>query len=180
MSSFYECVSHAAFEIHFPMRARRRQRVGVAFVKVSLPIFLNFPEHGSSFSHNSLQAPVSICISPYSAIHTIVLDSSAVCSSSVGMPHTRIRAGMTGTAGTAHHCPGAKISRYVKMGPCKVGRDSYCLTHQTQCPELKCRKQNWAYLIYDECQICGQRRDVSIIHFHKSRNDLILNDMTGG
>ena len=72
--------------------------------------------------------------------------------------------GKTGTKGTQHHCPGAKISRYVKEDPCKQAKgNDYCITHQIKCPHPDCQKKNWSHLKYEGCGDCRKREEVSFL-----------------
>ena len=58
--------------------------------------------------------------------------------------------------GTKHHCPGAKISYYIKMGPCRADRwKTMCTTHQIHCPTPKC---NWIHLNREPCTRCSKVR----------------------
>lgn len=44
-----------------------------------------------------------------------------------------------------------------------MGKDKYCLTHQTLCPNPVCRKDNnWAYLKYEDCRYCVSRNEVGL------------------
>ena len=61
--------------------------------------------------------------------------------------------------GTTHHCPGAKVKVYVKMGPCAVVRGC-CRTHQLQCQEPL--RKGWIYMNRDNCIKCEARAEVSI------------------
>ena len=64
---------------------------------------------------------------------------------------------------TTHHCPGAKISVYIKMGPCYVV-NKCCRTHQKQCQDPLCK--GWIYLKRDFCIKCENRVRVSLdFHF---------------
>ena len=77
------------------------------------------------------------------------------------MPRTFPLPGTTATVGTQHHCPGEKISRYIKEGPCRKNNLNYCKTHQIRCPDPQCQKENFAFLEYEPCVKCAQRAYVS-------------------
>ena len=57
-----------------------------------------------------------------------------------------------------HHCPGAKVKPYVKMGPCYIA-NGCCRTHQIQCRAPECK--GWIYMNRDRCIKCEQRAKVS-------------------
>ena len=77
------------------------------------------------------------------------------------MPHIKGNPGST--AGTVHHCPGRKISSYVKLSACRGEKENgYCLTHQIPCPAPDCREKHWARLKNEPCTFCEQRRKVSL------------------
>lgn len=61
--------------------------------------------------------------------------------------------------GTTHHCPGAKVNVYVKMGTCAVVQGC-CRTHQLQCQDPLCK--GWIYMHRDNCVKCEARAEVSI------------------
>ena len=77
------------------------------------------------------------------------------------MPHIKGNPGTT--AGTVHHCPGRKISSYVKLGACRGKKEhGYCLTHQIPCLAPDCREKHWARLKNEPCTLCEQRRKVKL------------------
>ena len=77
------------------------------------------------------------------------------------MPHIKGNPGTT--AGTVHHCPGRKISSYVKLGSCRGKKEhGYCLTHQIPCLAPDCREKHWARLKNEPCTLCEQRRKVRL------------------
>ena len=59
---------------------------------------------------------------------------------------------------TTHHCPGAKVKMYIKLGACRVDRGC-CRTHQLRCQEPECK--GWIYLKHDRCIKCEHRAKVS-------------------
>ena len=60
--------------------------------------------------------------------------------------------------GTTHHCPGAKLGNYLKLGACKV-RNGCCRTHQKQCRQPLCK--GWIHLNMEPCPKCVHRVEVS-------------------
>ena len=77
------------------------------------------------------------------------------------MPHIKGNPGTT--AGTVHHCPGRKISSYVKLGACRGKKENgYCLTHQIPCLAPECKEKHWARLKNEPCTLCEQRRKVNL------------------
>ncbi|MCJ1454380.1 hypothetical protein MMC28_004733 [Mycoblastus sanguinarius] len=62
------------------------------------------------------------------------------------MPH-----GPGPQSGTVHHCPGAKLHAYQKMGNCRVPPTiKYCAIHQVFCPG-----HNWIHLNQKPCMKCA-------------------------
>ena len=72
----------------------------------------------------------------------------------VVMPQSKFskysKSGSKGFKGTTHHCPGAKVRRLVKMGPCRgKGQFDHCVTHQT-----RCEMHGWIHLVIEPCEQC--------------------------
>lgn len=72
-----------------------------------------------------------------------------------------------GHIGTPHHCPGAKISKYVKMGNCSYDKKrGYCTRHQVPCEDPEC---NWSRPSQEPCGGCIQRGKVIVFCPVRSR-----------
>lgn len=64
-----------------------------------------------------------------------------ICPKPQTMPHIKGNPGAT--AGTVHHCPGRKISSYVKLGPCRGKKENgCCLTYQIPCLAPDCKEKH--------------------------------------
>ncbi|KAL2042053.1 hypothetical protein N7G274_005241 [Stereocaulon virgatum] len=80
------------------------------------------------------------------------------------------RAGLA--SATTHHCPGRKISKYIKMGRCdKQGK--MCATHQIYCRKNpNCIKELVFHLSGEPCPKCETRKEIAEAPAREARNRL--------